>query len=115
MAIERRDYRRVQTHIPSKLIEPNSGTYYPGYLENLAVDGAGFVSPEYLPLRAQLICQFSLYDHTSPLNISGCLVHIRKDLGTFYYYGIKFNVVHPEYRKIIADYIESLSGADLSR
>lgn len=110
MTIERRNYHRVRTHIPSKLIDANSAINHPGYLENITMEGVGIVSPGYLPPKAQIICQFSLQENTPPLRIPGSLVYIRQDLGSFYYYGIKFNAVHPEHRRIIADYLESLSG-----
>ena len=115
MTIERRNCRRAHTHIPLKLIEPYSQTSHLGYLQNLTMEGMGIVSPDYLLPQSQYICQFSLRPDTPPLRIPGSLVHIQKDQGSFFYYGIKFNVVHPEYSRMIADYIESLPDDGGSR
>jgi hypothetical protein len=105
MPDEKRIFPRIDTHISTGMILPDSEQQQFGYIENMSEDGMGIVSLEYIRPGTRISAGFYLPDQNDKISTTATMVHIQKNMGMVYYYGFQFEYLRESDREMLREFI----------
>jgi c-di-GMP-binding flagellar brake protein YcgR len=102
---EKRIFPRVDTHISTGMILPDSEQQQFGYIENISEDGIGIVSLAYIRPGTRISAGFFLPDRDDKISTTATVIHIQKNMGMVYYYGFQFEYLRESDRELLREFV----------
>ncbi len=110
--VEKRKFKRVQTHIPVKYRKLREGAGSVGFgslSRDLSQGGVHFRTGEFISMACRLILEMDIPMLTRPIKAISKVAWIRKtDTGDNYEVGNQFLEISKKDRELISEYVESL-------